>query len=1052
MQSHFTKKRCGLLARLYVCSAGLVFCQLSGGISAYAQLAQRSFTTAPVKVQQTITGQVTALDTNDGLPGVNILVKNTTVGTVTDAAGSFRLEAPDDADTLVFSSIGYITEEVSINGRSTIDIQLVPNLQSLSEVVVVGYGTQEKKDLTGSVSAIEGEAATVAPTPSLTANLAGKLPGVLAVQTGGQPGFDDANFQIRGRSTTGNNSPLTLVDGIVRPFARVNPHEIESVTVLKDAASTAVYGARAANGVLLITTKRGEVSDKPELRFSTTFSQQSPAIRPELMTASEYVRYFREARANEGTPPDQLPFGDLLSQAEAGTLPSYDWWGETLTNSAPMQQYNLSAQGGGERARYFLSYGFLNQEGFFENAGYKQHSLRSNIDADINEDLVVRLDLAARLEDRVRSADGDGEIYSNALRANPLNPVFVNGLPNTEDLPPRSLGFDGFSGNSFGDANRNGADTRDTDYLQSRISAEYQLPWVEGLSAQALYSYDILSQRQSIFFTPYTTYQLNEATGEYIELQSDNIRFLDETRGNGTQRTAQLGLHYENTFGAHGIEVLALYEQLDTEFSNINAFRDGFASPVVQQFFAGAVENDGNGGFASETARLGYIGRVNYVFKDRYLLQANLRVDQSYAFPENNRTGVFPAFSAGWRIIEEPFMDGLSDVVDNLKIRASWGQTGNDQIAPFQFLSGYNFTGGYVRNGVFQQGIAPSVVANPDITWETATTIDIGLEAGFFDSRLTFEVDYYTRRTEDILAPRNLSIPATFGAILPDENLAIVDSWGWEFSAAHTNDIGDFSYKVSPNFTIARNEIVFVDEPVDVNPALSAQGNQIGTRFGLLSDGIFQSEEQINDAPTQFGTLAPGDIRYRDINGRDADGNLTGQPDGQINQDDRTVIGSPDVPNMIFGLNLEADYRGFSFRASFQGASDYTRNIQPIGFLLGVGNNFRVLTDSWSPSNTDAAYPRILPSGNANNNQFSDFWLEEVTFVRLRNVQLSYDFAPQISFLENQLGVEELKVFFSATNLFTLTNLSIGDPEGSDGNILFYPVPRVLSVGANITF
>lgn len=1051
MQPLLTYPRGSLSTRQFACLFSLILCLPGGLLSAHALLTTPA-NTSPVGEQQTITGRITDTETNEGLPGVNILVKNTSVGTVTDVDGNFRLEAPDDADTLLVSSIGYITQDVRIDGRSTINIELVPNLESLSEVVIVGYGTQKKSDLTGSVSALEGEAATVAPTPSLTANLAGKLPGVLAVQTGGQPGFDDANFQIRGRSTTGNNSPLTLVDGIVRPFARVNPHEIESVTVLKDAASTAVYGARAANGVLLITTKRGKVSDQPILQFSTTFSQQSPAIRPELMTASEYVRYFREALTNQGTPDDQLPFGDLLPQAETGTLTSYDWWGETLSNTAPMQQYNISAQGGGERMRYFLSYGYLDQEGFLENASYQQHSLRSNIDVDINEDFTVNLDLAARLEDRLRSADSDDEIYSNALRANPLNPVFVNGLPNTENLPPRSLGFDGFSGNSFGDANLSGSDTRNTDYLQSRISANYHLPWVEGLSVQALYSYDIRAEQQSVFFDPYTTYQLNEATGEYIGLQSSNIRFLDETRGNGTQQTAQLGLHYERTFGRHGLEVLALYEQLETEFSNLGAFRDGFASPAVQQFFAGAVENDENRGFAFETARLGYIGRINYVFDDRYLLQANLRVDQSYAFPESSRTGIFPAFSAGWRISEEPFMDGLSNVVDNLKIRASWGKTGNDRVAPFQFLSGYNFIGGYVLNGVFQQGIAPSVLANPDITWETATTTDIGLEVAFLDSRLSFEADYYFKRTEDILAPRNLSVPATFGAILPDENLGIVDSWGWEFSAAHVNNIGDFSYKIEPNFTIARNEIVFLDEPVDVNPAVSQEGNEIGTRVGLLADGIYQSEEEIGEGPTQFGALAPGDIRYRDINGRDEDGNLTGQPDGQINQDDRTVIGSSDIPNLIFGLNLEADYRGFSFRANFQGASDYTRNIQPIGFLLGVGNNYRVLVDSWSPANTDAQYPRILPSGNANNNQFSDFWLEEVTFVRLRNVQLAYDFAPQISFLQDQWGIEKLEVFFSASNLFTITNLSIGDPEGSDGSILFYPVARVLSVGANFTF
>ena len=383
-------------------------------------------------------------------------------------------------------------------------------------------------------------------------------------------------------------------------------------------------------------------------------------------------------------------------------------------------------------------------------------------------------------------------------------------------------------------------------------------------------------------------------------------------------------------------------------------------------------------------------------------------------------------------------------------MRGSWGITGNDRVGAFRFLSGFNFAGGYVENGVFQQGVGPTGLPNPDITWETATTTDIGLEASFLDGKYGFEVDYYNKRTEDILASRALSVPGTFGAELPIENIGIVDSRGWEFSVRHRNKIGVVDVGVSANLTLADNEIIFIDEPVNVNPATSQTGRMIGARFGLLADGIFQNEQEIMEAPTQFGTLAPGDIRYKDINGRDSDGNLTGMPDGQVNNDDRVEIGNPETPGLIYGFNFDASFKGLELQVNFQGASRYSRFIAPRGFLLGVGNNFAVLEDSWTPENPDARYPRILPDGNSNNNQQSDFFMENINFLRLRNVQLSYDVAGATDWF-GRAGIDNLGVVLSATNLITWSNVSIGDPEGGD-TALFYPIPRVVSLGLNLGF
>lgn len=997
---------------------------------------------------QAVTG--TVIDA-DGFPliGVTVLEAGTSSGTVTDVDGNYSITTSGPEATLRFTYIGFSPQEVAIAGRSVIDVTMDSDAAQLEQVVVVGYGTQQKSDVTGSLSQLEGEEITVAPTPNLSANLAGKLSGVIAVQTSGQPGFDNANFQIRGRSTLGNNNPLILVDGVERDFARINPAAVASVTALKDAASTAVYGSRAANGVLLITTKRGRAG-KPQFHFDANFGTQSPAGRPELMDANEYVIAFRQALANEGTPDDQLPFGELLSQAEAGTLPSYDWWNETLTNSAPQRQYNMSVDGGSEDLRYFFAFGRLDQEGFLENAGYNRNNIRSNVDADIAPGLTLSFDLAARLEERLRSADGDSEIFSNVLRANPLNPVFLDGIEGAENLPPRSLGFDGFSGNSFGDANLNGSREEDFFVFNSNFQLNYALPFITGLSARGLFSYDTRSITDKTFFTPYTSYQLNEATGEYIPLQSDNIRSLEEERSTSRQLTTQLSLRYERQLGDHFLSGLALFEQIYQEGNFLSAFRDGFISPSIQQFFAGNVLNDENNGSASELSRRGYVARVDYGFRNRYLLQANLRMDKSSIFPENNRTGYFPAFSAGWRISEEPWMQGIN-WLSSLKIRGSWGLTGNDRIDPFQFLSGFGFTGGYVAGGQFQPGIGPRVLGNPDVTWEKATTTDIGLEADFLEGKFGFEVDYYQKRTEDILARRNLSVPLTFGINLPFENIGIVDSWGWEFTVRHRNNIGQLGIKANANLTLAQNEIVFVDEPIGVNPATSREGNEIGVFIGYLSDGIYQTQAEIDEGPTQFGTLAPGDIRYRDINGRDADGNLTGEPDGVVNDDDRTIIGESNTPNLIYGVNFTFDLAGFRLDLNWQGASQYAREIAPRGFLLGVGNNFDVLNDSWRPDNPNAAYPRILPDGNNNNNQRSDFFVENLNFIRLRNAQLSYDFE-ELPGLFERTGIETLGLSVSGTNLLTFSNVSIGDPEGTNGNALFYPIARVVSVGVKLEF
>ncbi|MFB9056132.1 SusC/RagA family TonB-linked outer membrane protein [Mariniflexile ostreae] len=997
---------------------------------------------------QTIQGTVKEADTNMPTPGASVVIKGTVKGTSTDFDGNYSIEAKS-TDILVFSYVGMESQEIPVGNKKTINVILVSNLSALDEVIVIGYGTQTKKDLTGATSVVKGEKLLKAPTANLASNLSGKMTGVFVNTATGQPGSEDVNFAIRGTSTTGNNDPLIVVDGVVRSFSRLDPNDIESVTVLKDAASTAVYGARAANGVLLVTTKRGK-SNKPSFSLESSFGFQSQIRQIELMNAGEYARYINEAKRNYGETP---VFTDQeVSQYESGELPSYDWLNSVLGNSAPLSKHNISASGGSSNTRYFLSYGLLDQGGFYSTATYKQHNLRSNIDVDLSDRLSIRLDVSGRIENRSNSPATLSNIYQGSLIGKPtLNPNLDT------EIGPGAIASNGFGGSPRGYAERSGYDKTLSNILQSNMSLEYEIPGIEGLSANALFSYDLSFDKKKVFKKPFTQYEFNGATNSYDEtLGGVSSISLAEGRGQSDQQTIQFSLRYDKMFTNHKIGALLLYEQIESTNNELNAFRDNFLSAALPELFAGGTELWSNNGMSTESARRGYIGRVEYNYDSRYLLQANLRVDQSFNFPSSGRTGVFPAFSLGWRLSEEQFMENVT-FMDNIKIRGSWGQVGNDRVPSFQYLSLFGFEGGYSSGGLFQQGITSSGIANPDITWETATTLDLGLEFSMLDNKLSFEFDYFKKRTEDILRPNNDIVPGTFGASLPDVNFGIVDSWGGEALVNYKQTIGDLGISINANASWFKNKAIELAEAEGVLPSIAETGRALGLRTGYLSEGLFQTQTEIDNGPIQFSSaihnnLAPGDIKYKDINGRDGDGELTGQPDGFIDEDDRTVIGSSGNPNLLFGLNIALDYKGFDLTVNFQGATDYSRDLYAIPFARD-GNSLREFTDSWRPGNENAKYPR-LSSGDAspNNQQDSDFWVKEVTYVKLRNLEIGYNFNSSVKEVLDQIGVNNLRVYASANNLLTLSNLGWRDPEGASGSNPFYPQTRTLTLGVNVGF
>ena len=1007
----------------------------------------------------TIKGTVTD-DAGAPLPGVAVVEKGTTNGTITDFDGNYTLGGIPANGTLVFSFVGMRTEEIAVEGQNNINLRMEEESIGLEEVVAIGYGTQKKADLTGAVSAVKGENLAKASTPNLSAALTGKVTGVIATQASGQPGYDGTTFRIRGNSTTKNNSPLIIVDGVVRSFSRIDPYEIESVTVLKDAASTAVYGARAANGVLLITTKRG-AKGKPSFNYSGSYGIQSQTRKIELMNAAEYTKYINEAKANFG---EQLLFTEEeVAKYQSGQLPSYDWLASVLSNSAPMQKHNLSVTGGNDRSKYFLSFGYLDQEGFYATSGYKQYNIRSNVDVKLSDRLDFGADISGRIEDRVLSAASaleDGKItensekliYQGALFGRPyLNPLL------DEEVGPGALGYNGMTGSPKGFAERSGTN-QDVNYVfQSSFNLKYKVPGIDGLLAKAFYSFDFTTGTNKIFQFPYTYYQLNEVDGTYFEAQGgpSSTTNLRQTRDLRKQNTLQLSLNYSKTIKDHTISALALFEQIESNYSYITAFRDEFISTALPELFAGGTDLWSNNGSSSETARRGYIGRIDYDYKGKYLFQANMRVDQSFNFPDEGRNGYFPAFSAGWRISEEEFMQGVG-FISNLKLRGSWGKVGNDRVPAFQYLSNFKFSGGSVIGGSYQKGIVDTGIANPLITWEKATTTDIGFDLGLFDNKLAIEFDYFKKRTEDILEKNSGVVPGTFGADLPDENIGIVDSWGTEGVIRYTNNFNGLNVMAEANISWYDNELVYMAEPESTLPSIAKTGRSLNLRYGYLSDGLFQTQDEIDNAAQQFSSsihnsLKPGDIRYKDINGRDEEGNLTGKPDGKINSDDRAVIGSSGDPNIVFGFNLNLEYKGFDLAANFQGATDFSRFIRPIPFARD-GNTYREMIDSWRPGNEDAKYPR-LSSGDlpANSTYASDFWVTEVSYLRLRNLELGYNLVPLKEVL-NRAGIDNIRIFLAGTNLLTISNLDWRDPEGASGSNPFYPQVKTVSFGVNVKF
>jgi len=1040
-----------------------------------------------------VTGRVQN-EKGEPLKDVTVQEKGTNNGTTTKEDGTYALDVTNPNATLIFSFVGYAPQEFAIKGKTSVDVRLLAGDNPLKDVVVVGYASQKKVTVTGAVAQVKGSELEKTPTVNLSNALVGRLPGVYAVQSSGEPGYDGSTIRIRGTNTLGNTSALVVVDGvpdIAGGLERLNPADIESMSVLKD-ASAAIYGARAANGVILVTTKHGK-SGKPQVAYTFNHGWAQPDRIPKMATATEYA-----AINNETTIYDNVPAAEWAAAesafASAGKYtttggsvvtapfqpadiqkykdhsdpwghPNTDWFKTTLKTWSPQVQHTLQINGGSDNIRYLGSVGYEDQDGYYKNSatGYKQYDMRLNVDARINKWINTGVNLTAREEFRFFPTQSAGSIFRMLMRGRPTDPeVWPNGLPGPD--------IENGQNPIVITTNQTGYDKDKRDYFQVNGKVELSIPWVAGLKITGTATVDKENRLERVWQTPWSLYFWDHATYQAdgktpVLTKSVRSTFtspqLSETNYNYLNVLLSGFVNYDKTFGDHTVNLMAAVTKETDKEDDFNAYRTNFISATVDQLFAGGTAQQNIGGSAYERARLSYFGRAAYNYKEKYLAEFLWRYDGSYLFPAAHRFGFFPGVLAGWRISEENFWRSMAKTVPYLKLRASWGQMGNDQVyygnklQEYQYLATYGFNS-YTINNAAATTLQETVVPNPNFTWEVANNSDVGLEGSVWDNRINFELDYfYNKRTHILWQPQG-STPASSGiaAILPPENIGKTENKGYEFTVGYTGRSGDFTYSVSVNGGYAKNKILFYDEA----PGAPAWQHATGHPFGASGSpyngaaplayqfaGVFKDQKEIDANTIDYTgvtpSLKPGDMKFADVN-----------HDGKINGDDQVRLNKTQDPTFTGGVNFKVGWKGFDLSVLFQGA---TGGLLYIGTESGdIGNYLQYSYDhQWTidhPSGTD---PRLANRGNTyftgGGAAINTYFLRSSDYLRLKNVELGYNLSPK---LLQRMYLNNLRFYVNGLNLITWDKMKIWDPESTSGNGQYYPQSRIINAGLRVTF
>ncbi len=1033
----------------------------------------------------TVTGTVVNTD-SDPLVGASVLLKGTTIGSLTGTDGSFSLEANPATDTLVISYIGFETREFAIGGNTTLTITMAESASSLDEVVVVAYGTQKKETVTGAVAGVKGVDLVKSPAVDLSNSLSGRIPGLVVIQPSGEPGFDGANITIRGTNTLGNSSPLIVIDGIPDRdggLGRLNPQNIESISVLKD-ASAAIYGARAANGVILITTKRG-ATGKPTVTYDFNQGWSQPTVVPEMSNAVEYATIMNEIPIYRSIPVDEWgaawesiqntgtytsPTPDIGTinanfSPEAVRLhgegsdpwgfPDTDWFDDTFKDWSPQNRHNLQISGGSQNFRYLASLGYLHQDAYYNNSAtfYDQYTGRVNLDADINQYIKASVGVLLRREDRNFPTESAGAIFRMLMRGRPTEPaVWPNGRPG----PDIENGQNPYVVTT----NETGFDRRPTDFVQTNASVDITNPWIDGLTLSLSGAVDYTRRKRKVWQTPWELYYWDRITYEddgVTPLLEPAVRsnFTDprlrEENGEILNTNMTAILRYDKTFGgSHTLNLLAGVTREEFEGNNFFAFRRNFISAAVDQLFAGGQDLQNTGGSAYERARLGYYGRAQYNYQEKYLVEFIWRYDGSYIFPEDDRFGFFPGVLAGWNISNEPFFN--VPFVDYLKIRGSYGEMGNDQVffnnqlQEFAYLSTYDF-GTYPINNQVVTTLTETRLANPSFTWERARNINVGLDATFLNNRIDVTLEYFRNRRDQILIQETGSTPQTSGIsnLLPPVNSGEFENQGFEFLVAYNGNISQkFRFRVALNGGYAKNEVIFLDEIPGAPEYQLQEGKPLNAWLVYKSDGVFRDQAAIEANTVDYSEvtpeLIPGDMRFEDVNG-----------DGRIDGDDQVRLDENITPTFNFGGTVDLSYANFDLSMLFQGATGASWFIRTESG--DIGNYLKYNHDNrWRIDNPSSEHPRLASRNDVyyqstyGNNTYNLFSKD---YVRLKNIELGYNIPTSVM---NKIKLGGLRVYVNALNLFTISAQDIFDPEATNSAGTYYPQARVINTGFSLTF
>jgi TonB-linked SusC/RagA family outer membrane protein len=996
--------------------------------------------------QVTITGQVTDVASSQPLFGASVLIKDTTVGTQTDFDGNFSIEVAS-GDILVISYLGFITQEIEIREQTTLSIVLKEDESALDEIVVIGYGKKSRTKVISAISTIDEKMLKKLPVPQVSNALEGLAAGLFVRQTTGEPGFSGSSFEVRNFGAA-----LVIVDGAPGDLNQLDPNEIETISVLKDAAAASVYGVQGGNGVVLITTRKGAIG-KPKLTYSNQFTFSTFTAYPDFLTSAQYGEVLNEGLRNA----NQNPFyteGQLeafRSGSDPINSPNTDWKDVVLDDWGFQQRHNLNLSGGTEKVKYFVSAGYLDQGSNYSSdaLSFQQFNLRSNLNAQVTDNLSLTLNLAARRKENEAPAYSAFDIFRELSRALPVDLAYYpDSTPARPSNSPNHIeeGMRNFNAGYFRSTNNN---------IDAKLTLQWDINQVKGLSLKTYASLIYDTSFTKDWDKSYELFTLNQQTGDYDSFLASpegsiSETLLTQTTNYRNDYVLRPSINYDRSFGNHSVSGLFLVEIQQLQGENFSGQRQDFQSSAIDQLFAGSIQNQrANGGEFREN-RLGYVGRFSYDYKSKYFVESSFRYDGSSRFAPGKEWGFFPSVSTGWRISEEPFFESIKNTVSDLKLRASVGTAGNDNTGAYQWLSGFNYNFFYAIDDTAIPTIDNTALANLDLTWETNTTYNIGLDAIFLNRDLRFSFDYFFRKREDVLAFASGSVPSTLGVSLAAQNLYEFSNEGFEFSINYNKQIND-NLRVTAllNFSKSREKAVFIDENLQeddfMRQNLTVTGGFTNLRRGFISQGLFQTQEDIDQWADQDGssnsTLQPGDVRFSDLNG-----------DNIIDVRDQKVFGDGDRPATNYSLNLGLEYKRWALSVLLTGAGGYDIYIdgEAQSPLRNGFNGYDYQLDYWTPQNPGAAYPRITDGGfNQNNNRFSDFWQRDGSHLRIRNVNLSYT----LPSAGKKLGFDELTVFCTGTNLFVFTNYDEEiDPQSTSGVGWYYPQNTSLTFGINVTF